>query len=298
MQTYVLFQLLWIFPVYSILGWMLEVAYASIKTGQFVNRGFLNGCVCPIYGLGACLIILALTPVQYNFLLLFFGAMFFGSMLELVGGYVLMNLFHIRWWDYSNRAFNIGGYVCLEFSVIWGFIGLVLMHVVHPPIAYAVNHVPHAALVGFLAVFYLCLVVDMTATVSAVKKLNQNLQEITRLASRIRKGSDFVAKRFGTSAIRTAQRVEGSELASQSKQVRLRVSTATADTRVRIQAKLKDSARLHVLLNNTNRIHSRLIKAFPNMKAVDYTGALSKMKQRIKQRVEKTKRGDCGSSPQ
>jgi len=287
MPTDLLFQLLWIFPIYSILGWMLEVAYASIKTGQFVNRGFLNGCLCPIYGLGACLIILALTPVQYNFLLLFFGAMLFGSLLELVGGFVLLRLFHIRWWDYSDKAFNIGGYVCLEFSVIWGFIGLVLLHVIHPLIAYAVNYVPHAVLVGLLVVFYFYFFVDMVATVAAVKKLTRDLKEITRLATRIRKGSDFVAKRFGTSAIRTAQRVEGSEFASRSKRVRLRVNTATAGTRGRIRAKLGDFKRLNALLNNTNKIHSRLIKAFPNMKSIDYTSAFSKMKQRIKQRAEK-----------
>jgi len=287
MQMNSILQLLWIFPIYSIFGWLLEVIYCSITTGKFVNRGFLNGFVCPIYGLGACMMILALTPEQHNLPLLFLGALMFGSLLELVGGFLLLHIFHIRWWDYSGRSFNIGGYVCLKFSIAWGVIGIVLLHVVNPPIAYLIGHIPSVVLVAFLITFYIYFVVDMIVTVLAVKQLSRDLEEITRLAARIRKGSDFIAEEVGTSAIQAAQRIEGSEFAERSKVIKQRVHTAREDTRAKIQVKLEDFERLNALLNDRGRIRSRLIEAFPNMKSMRDGGAFQEMKLSIRNRGQR-----------
>ena len=85
-----------------------------------MNRGFLNGPVCPIYGFGMIIVLFALTPLQHSILLLYIGGVILPSALELVGGWALYKLYHTRWWDYSDFPFNIGGYICLEFCLLWG----------------------------------------------------------------------------------------------------------------------------------------------------------------------------------
>lgn len=115
-----LYQILAFFLIYSCLGWCLEVIYAAVSTGQLVNRGFLNGPVCPIYGFGMVIVLFTLSPLANNLLLLYLGGVILPSVLELVGGWALYKLYHTRWWDYSDFPFNIGGYICLEFSLLWG----------------------------------------------------------------------------------------------------------------------------------------------------------------------------------
>lgn len=116
-----MYQLLWIFFIYAFLGWCTEVSYAALKTGRFVNRGFLNGPVCPVYGFGVVIVLWVLEPLRGNLLLLFLGSVALTSLLEWLTGFVLERLFHQRWWDYSQEPFNLGGYICLRFSIAWGW---------------------------------------------------------------------------------------------------------------------------------------------------------------------------------
>ena len=122
-----LYQILAFFLIYSCLGWCLEVIYAAVSTGQLVNRGFLNGPVCPIYGFGMIIVLFTLSPLADNLLLLYIGGVILPSVLELAGGWALYKLYHTRWWDYSDFPFNIGGYICLEFSLLWGVGTVVVM---------------------------------------------------------------------------------------------------------------------------------------------------------------------------
>ena len=104
-----LYQILAFFLIYSCLGWCLEVIYAAVSTGQLVNRGFLNGPVCPIYGFGMIIVLFTLSPLADNLLLLYLGGVILPSVLELVGGWALYKLYHTRWWDYSDRKWNLDG---------------------------------------------------------------------------------------------------------------------------------------------------------------------------------------------
>jgi len=285
----VLTQLVWIFPLYSLLGWCLEVIYCSVTTGKFVNRGFLNGCICPIYGLGAGVMIVCLTFVEHNLLLLFLAAIFLGSLIEFISGFLLKHLFHITWWDYSDEPFNLGGYICLKYSLTWGVLGILLIHIVHPLFSSLILMIPAALLTALLVLFYLYFVVDVTVTVLTILKLSRDLQEITRLSALIHKSSDVIADGIGTSAIAAARRIEESELAGKAREARTRMRTAVGDTRVKIGAKLEDFERLSALLHNTDGIRLRLFKAFPNMKASRNSGALREMRQYIKNHVQRKK---------
>ena len=101
-----LYHILAFFLIYSCLGWCVEVVYAAATTGQLVNRGFLNGPVCPIYGFGMILVLFFLTPLEDNLLLLYLGGVILPSALELVGGWALYKLYRTRWWDYTGKPFG------------------------------------------------------------------------------------------------------------------------------------------------------------------------------------------------
>ena len=142
MTTYALLHTIFFFFVYAFLGWCVEVAYAAITTRELVNRGFLNGPICPIYGCGMTVMIAVLGRFTMpssdmawyqNVLVAFFGGMVITTLVELVGGYILYKMFHTRWWDYSMYRFNLGGFICPQFSLLWGLGSVLLMVVVHYP---------------------------------------------------------------------------------------------------------------------------------------------------------------------
>ena len=200
------YELLWIFFVYALLGWCTEVSYAALVTGKFVNRGFLNGPVCPIYGFGAAIIFLCLEPLKQNLLLLFLGSVLLTSLLELAAGFVLEKLFHQRWWDYSDEPFNLGGYICLRFSIAWGLIGLFVVDLLHPTVMLLVRLLPHTLGVVLLACFGAVIAVDLAATGSAIARLNRQLKQIDALAGRIRELSDELGENLADKVLEAAER--------------------------------------------------------------------------------------------
>lgn len=116
MQVY--FLILYFFT-YGFLGWCTEVAFASVKEGRFVNRGFLNGPICPIYGVGVSAVIFLLEPCQDWLPVLYIASVVLVTLIEGLTGYAMDKIFHHKWWDYSDQPLNIGGYVCLIFSLVW-----------------------------------------------------------------------------------------------------------------------------------------------------------------------------------
>ena len=207
-----LYHILAYFLIYSCIGWCLEVIYAAATTGQLVNRGFLNGPVCPIYGFGMVIVLFALTPLQHSILLLYLGGVILPSALELVGGWALYKLYHTRWWDYSDYPFNIGGYICLEFSLLWGVGTLIVMKLVHPIIADAVALIP--PLVGLVLMFLLygIYAADTIATAFAASDLARDLDALEKVADSMHAVSDAMTELLGTNAMAMDQKMDESRL--------------------------------------------------------------------------------------
>ena len=118
--TLTLYEVFAYFFCYSFLGWVTEVAFHAVTQGKFVNRGFLNGPVCPIYGTGMVAVLLILGENISRAWLVFLVGVGLPTLIELITGWVLERFFHNKWWDYSSRRFNLKGYICLEFSILWG----------------------------------------------------------------------------------------------------------------------------------------------------------------------------------
>lgn len=207
-----LYQILAYFLIYSCIGWCLEVIYAAVTTGKLVNRGFLNGPVCPIYGFGMVIVLFTLTPLVDNLLLLYIGGVILPSALELVGGWALFKLYHTRWWDYSDYPFNIGGYICLEFCLLWGVGTIVVMKAVHPIVADLVAMIPQ--LVGFIlmCILYAIYAADVIVTAMAASDLARELDALEKVADSMHAVSDAMTELLGTTAMDVDQKMDESRL--------------------------------------------------------------------------------------
>ena len=207
-----LYHILAYFLIYSCIGWCLEVIYAAATTGQLVNRGFLNGPVCPIYGFGMIIVLFALTPLQHSILLLYIGGVILPSALELVGGWALYKLYHTRWWDYSDFPLNIGGYICLKFCLLWGVGTLVVMRIVHPVVADLVALIPPFVGVILMCFLYAVYAVDVVATAIAASALADTLDTMEQLGDSIHAVSDAMTQLLGTTTLNADQKLDEGRL--------------------------------------------------------------------------------------
>ncbi len=205
-----MYQFFWIFFIYAFLGWCTEVSYAALNTGRFVNRGFLNGPVCPIYGFGVVIVLACLTPLKKNFFFLFLGSVLLTSALEWITGFILEKIFHQRWWDYSDKPFNLGGYICLQFSVAWGLACLFVVDILHPSIEFFIRVIPHPLGWALLGIFSLVMAVDLMATVRTISKINRQLGQIDELAAKIKEASNEFGENLADKVLDAAEK--GSDL--------------------------------------------------------------------------------------
>lgn len=222
-----------LFFIYSFLGWCVEVAFVAVTAGKVTNRGFLNGPVCPIYGCGMIGVLLALLPVEKNIWLLFLGGMVICSAVELFGGWILDKIFHMRWWDYSDEKFNIGGYVCLAFSFMWGMAVVFAVKFVHHPIMAVVKKIPFQIQVIIVVVCGVVFVVDMIVTLKNLIGINKSLGQLDKLAESLHAVGDQLKDVVGNSAITVAEKAEeGMEI----------LDEKAADSRERIAGVREESA--------------------------------------------------------
>lgn len=188
-------QMIWIVLVYSFLGWCCEVAFAAVRRGIFVNRGFLNGPVCPIYGFGVLIVLLVLEPVKENLALLFFGSMVLTSALEFFIGFIMEQFFHDKWWDYSENPFNIKGYICLEFSLVWGAACVLVVDVIHPMIFKLICAIPEKPSLWLMVFFTAVLITDAIITLWNLLKLPKRLRAIDDLEKAMTAVSDAIGEK-------------------------------------------------------------------------------------------------------
>lgn len=182
-----------LFLIYSFIGWIIEVIFHFIKKRRFVNRGFLKGPVCPIYGTGAMLVILTVEPLRDNLLLFILGAFLVPTLLELFVGIALHTIFKARWWNYSNRKYQYKGYISLLFSSLWGAFVFVFIWFFHPAIrnvlmAYPENEVRMVTVMAISlfavdVIFTVYKLIDFKASLETVKREKEELALL--IASRV-----------------------------------------------------------------------------------------------------------------
>ena len=155
------------FVLYAFLGWVCEDLYCGIPAKKFINRGFFYGPYCPIYGVGALLVLYPLLFVKDYPILVFILGVIITSTLEYITSWVMEILFKTRWWDYSERFMNINGRVCLLNSTLFGIMSIVVVYIIHPVIQDIVMDIPFTALMSFLSAFTIGFGIDCVFTVLA-----------------------------------------------------------------------------------------------------------------------------------
>lgn len=174
------------FFIYSILGWILESVYKSILFKKWVNSGFLHGPLCPIYGIGALIMILFLNSFKNNIFLLFIIGFIVLSIWEYFVGWLLETLFKTKYWDYSQNKFNIKGRVCLLNSIIWGVLGIIFIGFIHPIMENKIVQMPISILIWIDAILMILLVVDIILSVIKVNKINSALDKFKDLGDSLK----------------------------------------------------------------------------------------------------------------
>lgn len=176
-----LYEIIWIFYTYAFIGWCVEVVYAASVKGKFVNRGFDLGPVCPIYGFGVVIIVLCLGRVSDSLPILFVASVLLSSLLEFLVGFVLEKFFNEKWWDYSDEPFNIKGYICLRFSLLWGLACVFVINLIHPIVMKIIRCIPKGFGTALLVVFTITFLTDFIITILNLLKIRKNLRAINEI---------------------------------------------------------------------------------------------------------------------
>lgn len=262
-QNLIIYEFLYIFVIYSFVGWCLEVIYAAVIEGKFINRGFLNGPVCPIYGFGMIIIIICLMPIKENILLLFAGSVVLTTFLEGFTGLILEKSFHTKWWDYSDFPFNAWGYVCLQFSIAWGVGCVIIIRVIHPVLSMMIAKSWSLAGEVFLAVILFIFAADAASTVVSILNLNKRLSQLEEVGTKIREISEELGENISKTALAVMEENE-------------KIKELLQDRYPEFEELLHKQKKL---IFGRYLTHKRLIKAFPKAKSSKFAETLEKLRE-------------------
>lgn len=167
------YNLIYFFAFYSFAGWCVEVLYYFKNEHKFVNRGFLTGPFCPIYGFGIVFLIVFLDGYRHNIFILFLLGSLLTTVLEYFTGFILEKTFKTKWWDYTDDPLNLHGRVCLLYSLIWGAGEVIVIRIVHPYINNIVMNIPPVLGDIFLSVIVIYFMVDFYFTLASLMQFEK-----------------------------------------------------------------------------------------------------------------------------
>ena len=164
-----------LFIIYSFIGWLMEVTLTLVEDKKLINRGFLIGPYCPIYGTGCLLLITLLNKYKNDIVILFIMSIVICSILEYTTSYVMEKLFKARWWDYSRFKFNINGRICLETMIPFGLLGVLVVYYINPFLLKIIN--TNTILFTITAVIF---ITDVSASFGIITSLKSTINDITK----------------------------------------------------------------------------------------------------------------------
>lgn len=249
-----MYYLYWL--IYAFFGWIIETTYVSVPQKRFVHRGFLYGPIIPIYGFGALSILLILMPYSKHPLFIFILGVLLTSFLEYVTSYVMEKIFNMRWWDYSERKFNLNGRVCLRNSILFGLLSLALVEFIHPNIQNIVVSYSPKQLYQFSKISFLMVFIDFIFSTINVMDFTENLEKISNLYEDLQIWMN-----------------ENTSLKDWEKQVE--------DFDFKVNQNLKEmESRFHKKRQKIERKHRRLLRSFPNIRSKNFDEILKQLKKK------------------
>lgn len=181
-----LFEIITYFIIYSFLGWIMESVFRSICEKKLINTGFLKGTFCPIYGIGATMMLLFLDRFENKPVLLFCIAIIILTAWEYIVGVLLEKIFETKYWDYSNHKFNFQGRICLTNSICWGILGVLFVKYIHPFIQGIIAKIDINLLNYIMAILFTIFLVDMITSIIRVKNIKTTLEKVENINKEIK----------------------------------------------------------------------------------------------------------------
>lgn len=290
-----IFILLAYFIIYSILGWIMESIFRSISEKKIINTGFLKGPFCPIYGIGAIIMILFLQRFQSNMILLFIIAMVTLTLWEYLVAVILEGTFHIKYWDYSKNKFNFQGRICLTNSIYWGVLGVVFICYIQPFMESKVMLIPDMILKISVCGIMIIVLADAINTIVRLKNLKSTLEKIENLNAQIKEKLNELKELKETKGLKEIiagkEQKEAKKLKKQKALKELEKSkewkelqnseeshsSEEIDLNINLQKVIQelDKKRQRILLRLYKRV-SRLKKAFPTIDSKEIAEILNK----------------------
>jgi uncharacterized membrane protein len=293
---YELFNLFYNFFIYSFIGWIYESCYVSILNRKWVNRGFLNGPIIPLYGAGASIIYITFWHYRDDFLFVFFGGMLLATMLEYITSLIMEILLHAKWWDYCDKKFNLNGRICLSASLLWGALSICMIEFLQPIVNRWIAHLPRITAIYFGYFIFAIFAGDFAVTVVNTLQLDKMLGELQRLRMEIIDYVDSIkiyeAKeewKNKRNLFKIPDVVEHIKVLIDENKDRLiennknREGFELKSFRLEIEKNLKEYVgRFQRKTSKTSFIQKRLLNAFPNMHSVRRDDALKDLRDLLK----------------
>lgn len=193
-----------LFISYAFLGWCMEVTCKFIQHKKFINRGFLIGPYCPIYGWGALAITILLKRYMEDPLVLFVMSTLICSIIEYLTSYFMEKKYHARWWDYSNKKFNINGRICLETLIPFGILGVAIMYGTNPILFKLYNQIPQLVINILTVILFIGFIVDNIISSNIISSINveenklikDNTEEITEKIKQVLRQKSWLHRRL------------------------------------------------------------------------------------------------------
>lgn len=272
--TATLLLLLWsaflIFIMFSFIGWVSEVIYVGVTSAhKFVNRGFLHGPLCPVYGFGGVVILMLPSSLYKTWIPLFFASMILCTIVEYFVSWLMEKLFHTRWWDYSHYKIQLNGRICLLNSVLFGFLGVAVIHFVYPLILNLLDLLGQFVINVTGEAIFVALMIDLSLTVYKLINFSKVMQKMKDLR-------ETITMHYGQ------------------EEWLKKDSFAEMIASVKEQAELKKEAFNQKILENLEKVQAlphhtveSFVKRFPSIKSNQYMEELNLFKERIKNRIRK-----------
>ena len=165
------------FIIYSFIGWCLEVTCKLFQYKRFINRGFLIGPLCTIYGYGVLAIVFLIGKDTSDILAVFLKAIFVCSILEYFTSYFMEKMFNAKWWDYSTKKFNLNGRICLDTMIPFGILGCLVVYIIHPFVISLVNLIPNTLLNVLASVIFILFIIDNVISFIVTFKIKNHIKD-------------------------------------------------------------------------------------------------------------------------
>lgn len=259
-----------IFIMFSFIGWVSEVIYVGVTSAhKFVNRGFLHGPLCPVYGFGGVVILMLPSSLYKTWIPLFFASMILCTIVEYFVSWLMEKLFHTRWWDYSHYKIQLNGRICLLNSVLFGFLGVAVIHFVYPLILNLLDLLGQFVINVTGEAIFVALMIDLSLTVYKLINFSKVMQKMKDLR-------ETITMHYGQ------------------EEWLKKDSFAEMIASVKEQAELKKEAFNQKILENLEKVQAlphhtveSFVKRFPSIKSNQYMEELNLFKERIKNRIRK-----------